>query len=173
MIPTLDTARLRLVAPAETHVDAMFAMYGDLENTRLIPHARVTSRSGAWMKIATQLGHWQLRGFGFWMVVDRASGEVVGNAGLMFPVDNPALEIGWLIDRRHWRKGYALETTRAILVHAFDVLRADSVLAHIAPDNVASIALATKLGMTRDEAASDAEATIMIARSLPTREASY
>lgn len=146
-LTTVRTARLDLVLPAEAHVDALLAMYGDEEVTRHIPHTRVTSRNGAWFKVASQLGHWQLRGYGFWVVVERATGAVVGNAGLLFPPENLQLEAGWLIARPHWRKGYAEEAVRAILDHAFRVVGADTVIAVIAPENRASLALAAKVGM--------------------------
>ncbi len=161
----LETDRLRLVVPAEAHVDAIFAMYSDEETTRFIPHARSATRTAAWLKVAGQVGHWQLRGFGFYVVLDRVTGEVVGNAGLLFPADHPTIEIGWLIDRHHWRKGYALEATRAILAHALGPLGADWVTAQIAPDNAASLALAAKLGMK--VVLTSAEATILHARRDP------
>ncbi|QDQ27119.1 GNAT family N-acetyltransferase [Chitinimonas arctica] len=149
-IPTLDTPRLQLIGPDESHLDGYAAMYGDAESMQHIRGGQTFDRSGSWLKIATHVGHWQLRGYGFWSVREKASGEIVGQAGLMYPADNPALEIGWLVERRHWGKGYASEAAQAALDHAFQVVRAERVMAQIAPANTASRALARKLGMRED-----------------------
>lgn len=166
-IPELSTPRLRLVAPAEAHLDAFFTMYVDEETTRYIPHTRTASRVAAWFKIATQLGHWQLRGCGFWTVIERETDEVVGNVGLLFPVDNPALEVGWLIARPHWGMGYAHEAAQAALQFAFEVRGTTQVMARLSSHNAASFALAKKLGLQVDEHQSaDDELVMRINRPL-------
>jgi RimJ/RimL family protein N-acetyltransferase len=40
------------------------------------------------------LGHWQLRGFGQWALVERETGALVGRAGLLRPEAWPGLEVG-------------------------------------------------------------------------------
>jgi RimJ/RimL family protein N-acetyltransferase len=149
-IPTLTTQRLVLTAPSESHVDAFFEIYADVNATRYIPHARVQSRVGAWSKIATQLGHWQLRGSGFWTVLRKGSTEVVGNAGFLMPPGNPALEIGWIVSPSCWGRGYACEAAEACLEYGFSILRAPRIIARIEAENAASRALARKLGMQPD-----------------------
>ncbi|WP_269531792.1 GNAT family N-acetyltransferase [Chitinimonas sp. BJYL2] len=151
---SLHTDRLDLVPPTESHTDAYLALYGDEAATHFIPHTRVATRTAAWFKVAAHLGHWQLRGYGFWVVQRRDTGEVIGNLGLMYPAENPALEIGWLIAPMHQGKGYALEGTRAALAHAFDVIGADRVIARIDAGNTASQTLARRLRMVPDAALS-------------------
>ncbi|GAB3260540.1 GNAT family N-acetyltransferase [Chitinimonas naiadis] len=160
-IPTLDTARLQLIPPDESHLDALLAFYSDPESMAHIRGGQTFDRSGTWYKIATQLGHWQLRGYGFWSVREKASGAIIGNAGLLNPADNPALEIGWGISKAYCGKGYSHEFAAAILAYAFDIVGADRVMAHIAPANLASLAVARKLGMVLDEAMSDHQASIL------------
>ena len=58
-------------------------------------------------------GHWALKGFGHWALEERASGALIGNAGLFFPPDWPALEIGWTVARPRWGEGFAGEAGRA------------------------------------------------------------
>ena len=46
------------------------------------------------------VGHWELRGFGQWALVEQATGELVGRAGLLQPEGWPGLEVGWLVAAR-------------------------------------------------------------------------
>lgn len=64
------------------------------------------------------------------------------------------IEIGWSIYRRHWNNGYATEAALAALDFALDTLAANRVVALIAKMNVASVRVATKIGM-RCEGTSD------------------
>jgi RimJ/RimL family protein N-acetyltransferase len=100
--------------------------------------------------MATQIGHWALRGFGGWSVQVRESGAVIGRLGLMRPEGNPDLEVGWVLGRESWGKGYATEGARAALSFGFGEVRASRIIARIAPGNLASSGVATKLGMHLD-----------------------
>lgn len=59
------------------------------------------------------------------------------------------LEIGWRVGQEFWRRGYALEASRAVLEWAATRLPDDVVFARINVRNEPSAALARKLGMRR------------------------
>ena len=61
------------------------------------------------------VGHWELRGFGQWALIEQDTGELVGRAGLLRPENWPGLEVGWLVGREHWGRGFAPEAGRASL----------------------------------------------------------
>ena len=69
---------------------------------------------------------------------------------LLMPLDlhGPEIEIGWRLVRSAWRRGYATEAAQPVLDHAWRTLRLRQVIADIDPENVASIAVARKLGFT-------------------------
>ncbi|UWE07294.1 GNAT family N-acetyltransferase [Actinacidiphila bryophytorum] len=93
------------------------------------------------------------RGFGWWAVEVRATGEFIGFAGLdELGEDMPftGVEIGWRLARPAWGRGYATEAARAVLAHAFDTLGLAEVLAVTTAANVRSQAVMRRLGMTRD-----------------------
>jgi RimJ/RimL family protein N-acetyltransferase len=95
------------------------------------------------------------RGFGWWAVEVRATGEFIGFAGLdELDEDIPftGVEIGWRLARPAWGRGYATEAARAVLAHAFDTLGLAEVLAVTTAANVRSQAVMRRLGMTRDPA---------------------
>jgi RimJ/RimL family protein N-acetyltransferase len=147
-IPSLETTRLVLRPIAEADLDGFAAMYGDPEVMRHMGDGRPLTRAATWRTMALFLGHWALRGYGQWALVEKATGRLVGRAGLWNPDGWPGLEVGWLLDRPAWGRGFATEAGRAALAWAFEVLGARRVISVIAPDNVRSIRVAERLGET-------------------------
>ena len=70
-------------------------------------------RAQAWRTMAMLMGHWQIRGYGFFSLEDKRSGEWVGRVGPWNPEGWPAPEVGWMISPDHLRKGYAYEALPA------------------------------------------------------------
>jgi len=93
-------------------------------------------------------------GFSFLMMIEKATGELVGHCGIKL-VDNPLArnlgdhEIGWLVREDRWRRGYAEEAMRAVLDWASGRVGAPHVVALTSQLNVASWKLMEKLGMER------------------------
>jgi RimJ/RimL family protein N-acetyltransferase len=146
VIPELETARLLLRALGPGDLDAYAAMYADAEVMRFLEDGRPLDRAAAWRSMAVHLGHWRLRGYGQWALVERTTGELVGRAGLWQPEGWPGLEVGWLLGRPYWGHGFATEAARAAVAHAFNVVGAERVISLIRPDNHASIRVAERLG---------------------------
>jgi RimJ/RimL family protein N-acetyltransferase len=88
------------------------------------------------------------RGWGWWVVEVRETGEFAGMAGLD-PMDPPlrGIEIGWRLARTAWGFGYATEAARAILGYAFGELGLSEVYAIAAAGNERSLAVMRRLGM--------------------------
>lgn len=104
------------------------------------------SRAEAWRSMAAAIGHWSIRGYGFFSLENKETGEWVGRAGPWYPEGWPAPEIGWTISPRHLRKGYATEAARASVEFVFNTLDWDSVIHCILDGNEPSIGLAEKIG---------------------------
>jgi RimJ/RimL family protein N-acetyltransferase len=146
VIPALETERLILRGLEPSDLDAYAAMYADREVVRHLELGRPMDRGAAWRSMAIHLGHWQLRGYGQWALVERASGKLVGRAGLFEPEGWPGLEVGWVLARPHWGRGFATEAGRAALAYAFDVVGAERIISLIRPGNERSIRVAERLG---------------------------
>jgi len=143
MVPTLTTDRLVLRGWRDDDLDAYAAITADPEVMRFMGH--LNDRAQAWREIAMFVGHWELRGHGFW-VVER-DGELIGRVGLWRPEGWPGLEVGWLLGRHAWGHGYATEAARASVEHARRELGAGRLISLIAADNVRSQRVAERLGM--------------------------
>lgn len=143
----LETKRLKLRQLRESDHDAHAAMMGDPEVVRFLGDGKPLDRPQAWRAMAGILGHWQLRGFGFWALEDKTTGAFLGRAGLWQPEGWPMLEVGWTLAREAWGHGYATEAGRAALDVAF-ANGASEVCSLILPANTRSIRVAERLGET-------------------------
>jgi [ribosomal protein S5]-alanine N-acetyltransferase len=88
-------------------------------------------------------------GQGWFAVVERGSGEIVGNVVLQPYVDEPDVEIGWHFAHDAWGRGYATEAARALTRHGFERANASRIVADIVPDNLRSMRVAARLGMRK------------------------
>jgi RimJ/RimL family protein N-acetyltransferase len=147
-VPELQTERLLMRGFREEDLDEWAAICADAEVTKWVGDENGLSREDAWRRMAYVVGHWELRGFGNWALVERASGRLVGRAGLLQPENWPGLEVGWLVGREHWGRGFAPEAGRASMEWARDSLGADHIISLIEDANERSARVAEKLGMT-------------------------
>jgi RimJ/RimL family protein N-acetyltransferase len=146
-IPEVRTERLVMRGFREEDLDAWAEISADSEVTRWVGDEDGLSREDAWRRMAYFLGHWDLRGCGQWALVEQETGELVGRAGLLYPEAWPGLEVGWLVARSHWGRGFAPEAGRAAMEWAANELGADHIISLIEDHNHRSARVAEKLGM--------------------------
>jgi RimJ/RimL family protein N-acetyltransferase len=141
----LETERLRLRWLREDDFDEYAKMCRDPEVMRFLGGVLLTDIE-IWRQMASIMGHWFFRGYGIWAVEEKSTGKLVGRIGCLKPIGWPAFEVGWTLSRESWGKGYASEGARRALAYAFKELDRDHVISLIAPENVASIRVAERLG---------------------------
>ena len=165
--PILPTARLRLVVPEARHYQDFAALHADPHTMRYVGEGMPLDRAEAWLQLAMLIGHWQLRGYGTWMVEDLA-GRFVGRVGLFHPEDWDEPELNWMIAPIMRKQGLASEAARAVLDHAFGTLGLPSVISLIRPGNEASRKVAMKLGAVPAETVAFLGGPVQIFRYRPT-----
>lgn len=144
---SLHTERLTLRPCLLDDFEQYAAMWADPEVVRfLAADGKPLSRFAAWQSFSSQVGHWQLRGFGLFTVLERSSGDVVGRVGPWFPEGWPGFEIGWTLRSQFWGRGYATEAARACVRYAFDELHQPAIVSLISPGNTRSIQVAERIG---------------------------
>ncbi|HET6204204.1 MAG TPA: GNAT family N-acetyltransferase [Planctomycetota bacterium] len=144
----LETPRLALREMTLGDLDFVAGMLGDPEGMRFYPKPLSREESEAWVR--RQIDRYERDGHGLWLVVEKASGHPVGQVGLSIQevegVREP--EIGYLIHRPSWRRGFAAEAALATRDHAFAVLGKPRVISLVRPENLPSRRVAMRIGMT-------------------------
>jgi len=146
----LSTERLILRPLAADDFDAFAAMSADPLTVRFLTlDGKPPSRAMAWRSFATMVGHWTLRGFGFFSVFERDTGRWVGRVGPWMPEGWPSLECGWGVIPETRGKGYAAEAAIAAIRWIFsekpDLPR---IISLIVAENAGSQGVARKIGET-------------------------
>lgn len=147
----LETGRLLLRPVAPGDAAAHCEMMADPRIARFLSLDRLPqSPATAWRNFAMMLGHWQIRGFGFFSAFEKSTGAWIGRIGPWMPEGWPALECGWSVAPQHWGKGYAPEAAVATILWTFrrfpDLSR---IISLIDPGNENSQAVARKIGETK------------------------
>jgi RimJ/RimL family protein N-acetyltransferase len=91
---------------------------------------------------------WEEVGYGPWAVEDRATGALLGHAGLrLLPDLGGETEILYLLDSACWGRGLATEAAAAARDAGLGPLGLDRLVAYAAPGNRASTRVMEKIGM--------------------------
>jgi RimJ/RimL family protein N-acetyltransferase len=148
----LETARLVLRIPEEADAQAQFRLLNTPSVMARLGGVKTLEHIAARHALARD--SFAREHFGFMMMIEKASGELVGHCGLKRVTNELASnigdhEIGWLVREDRWRRGYAAEAIGAVLDWAFGPIGAPLVVALTSEANVASWRLMEKLGMQR------------------------
>ena len=153
----LETERLAIRPWRPGDRAAFVAIHADSEVTRYI-HAGVPfddREVDAYLeRQARQLAELDLC---MGALVEKASGEVIGVAGVQPLGTTGDLEIGWTLARHAWGKGYAREAGGAAMAHVLETLARPRVVAIIDLGNEPSKRVAAALGMEYDRVYRGAE----------------
>lgn len=143
--PLLETERLRLRGHRLDDFSACAALWADPLVTRFTV-GRPLSPEESWARLLRYIGHWQLLGFGYWVMEEKSTGAFIGELGFADwkrdidpPIEVP--EAGWILTPAVQGKGYATEALRAALGY---LKRTTACIIH--PDNAPSIRVAEKCG---------------------------
>ena len=146
-IPTLHTERLTLRAPKPSDFEAYAAFRASPRTAHI---GGPYDRDQAFVQLAEIVGHWHLRGYGRWMIADRATDAPLGICGPFFPEGWPEPEIAWSVFDHAEGRGIAFEAAQAARAFAYRQLGWTTAISLIADGNARSIRLAERLGALRE-----------------------
>jgi len=142
-----ETRRLCIRRIGPDDAGAMFDVYGDAEAMRFVGDGRALTPEQCQQWVGVSLRNYEVRGYGMFAVTDRATGQVLGFAGLVHPGGHETPELKYALRREAWGQGLATEAARALLRYAFD-RGIREVIATVSPENGPSMAVLLKAGMT-------------------------
>jgi [ribosomal protein S5]-alanine N-acetyltransferase len=148
MIKPIKSERLELISSSAAHIRI------ELETPELLAeklNARVSKHwpSGEYDRDAMlfflscfEQGGEDANGWYGWYVIDDDAHthvrSLVGAGGYFGPPANGTVEIGYSVLPEWQRQGYATELVKALVLHAFSFANIDRIIAHTAPENLAS-----------------------------------
>jgi RimJ/RimL family protein N-acetyltransferase len=149
--PLLRSDRLELWRPRATDLADLVELVAVEETRRFLGPSPPTTKA-QFDRLLRHAGSWSLYGYG--MLFARLPGEpaIIGSCGVFHSwrgfgqgMDDVP-EAGWIIHRRHWGKGYAVEAMRVALAWFDAAHRASRITAMIDEGNLASQKVARRLG---------------------------
>jgi RimJ/RimL family protein N-acetyltransferase len=164
--PILHTARLRLRPHVQGDYPACRALWQHPDTIRFIGGVAQSDQE-VWFRLLRYGGMWPLLGYGFWVFEELATGEFLGEGGLLNARrdigglrDIP--EAGWALMPHAGGRGIATEAMSAVLGWADGQLFADRTGCIIDPGNAASLRVAAKLGYVESGRPSFRDQTIVL-----------
>lgn len=153
----LETERLFLRELTVDDFDALYEVLADSDIMQHYPYTFDESRVINW--INKSIERYEIFGFGLWAVCLKETGEMIGDCGITMQNINGMIkpEIGYHINKRYQRRGYAKEAARACRNWAFENTTFNILYSYMKKANVASIATAMANGMSKVDEYTDEE----------------
>jgi RimJ/RimL family protein N-acetyltransferase len=159
-IPVLETDRLILREPRETDFPTMLAFNESPRNAFV---GGTLERRWIWRGLLANIGHWALRGYGFYSV-DTKAGDFVGRVGVIFHDEWPEPELAWHLYDGFEGLGYAAEAASAAKADYHARISPQPLMSMIDVENARSEALALRLGAVRERTEADPDGDYHIYR---------
>ena len=153
----LETDRLILRHQELHDLDSLFALYCDPDVRQYIPDAprnyEETRKELEWH----QNGYPKHPELGLWATVHKETGTFIGRCGLLpWAIDgHDEVEVAYLIGKAYWGQGLGTEAAQAILEYGFEQLDLPRLVCLTDKNNLASIKVAEKIGMTFEKEGED------------------
>ncbi|KAA3602050.1 MAG: N-acetyltransferase [Calditrichaeota bacterium] len=142
----IETERLRLRKFLPKDSLGFFHLNNDPKVLEFTGDSPFASENKA-LKFIQNYDHYQKFRFGRWSVILKENQKSIGFCGLKFTEELNEIDLGFRFFQEHWNKGFATESSKAVLDFAFLELKLERIVARAMPENKASIRVIEKLGM--------------------------
>lgn len=143
----LETERLVIRPWQPDDRPAFTAVMADSQVTQYVHGGQPYSKAEVDEWFARQARHLAEHDVCMGALVEKSTGRLAGIAGTQPLGTTGNLEVGWILAREAWGRGYATEAGAAAMRHVLGTLARPRVIAIISPENEPSKRVATRLGM--------------------------
>ena len=148
----LDTQRLHLRKFAPNDAEDLVELFGDVEVMRFLQGVKTRLEIEQWLTLVFE--SYRKKNFGPWAILSKNKSGLMGYCGLYLQqnVDGRnEIELLYSLKKRYWGKGYATEAARAVHQYGRTQLGLTRFVSLVAAGNIASTAVAKKVGMTMEK----------------------
>jgi [ribosomal protein S5]-alanine N-acetyltransferase len=144
----LTTKRCMLRCPRQSDADAILNAVSHPDFPRDVPFGQLATHEDVAGAIERRLERWESGSAFEWCADERSTGNLIAMIGLRRGGGSSTWSLGYWVDPRSWRKGFATELGRRVLAIAFEDLEIAMMTASAGAWNVASQRVLSKLGFT-------------------------
>ncbi len=135
----IETKRLRIRPFLSSDSNTVFDWFFDSDVMRWIPGGPDSSLSDHKRRIQNYAKHFEEFGFSKYLLIEKATGENISDAGILHLDQTNMIELGYRIKKSRWRQGFATEACQAIIEHTFTKNKIDEINAIVEAENVVSV----------------------------------
>lgn len=147
----VETERLLLRQFVMDDAETVFGIHSDPEVLRYTGDTAPADVEEIRRMLAERpMADYERYGFGRWACVLKATGELIGGAGLKYLPELCEVDLGYRLRRDCWGQGLATEAASACLEYGFRSLRLPRIIGLVEPENRASIRVLEKTGFNLD-----------------------
>ena len=146
-IPTLTTPRLTLRPFTLEDVAPLHRILNQPDILQYFPNPGTPAMERVQRIIENQLAHWNEHNLGWWAVVPQGSSKLIGWNGLQYLPETDEVEVGYLLSKQFWGRGYATEGAIASIQFGFENFNFGDIIGLTHPENIASQNVLKKCGM--------------------------
>ena len=146
---TIETERLRLRELNGNDEKFLYDILSDKETMQYYPAPFDLDRVRK--SIQRSINSYKENKFGLWGIILKEQNRFIGECGITKQdIDGAVVpEIGYHINKKFWKKGFATEASIACLNYGFEKLKLSEIYIHTYIKNIPSIKVAEKLNMNR------------------------
>ena len=149
----LDTERLRLRPFEMADLDALHQQWTAPGVRRYLWDDEVIPRETVEAVIRSSLDSFAAKGYGFWALLSKEGGELIGFCGLRAAGEEEKIELLYGLSEGWWGRGLAVEASQAVIAYGRAKCGLTRILAITDAPNRASVRVMEKLGMKFDKRA--------------------
>ncbi len=144
----IHTERLLLVPLGPQYLNSTHEYASDLDNTKYMVHLPNIDIGETKSFLDRVQAEWEKCNPDYYEFAILFDEVHIGAVSIYIDKDNAEGELGWIISKKNWGHGYAVEAAREIINFAKQELKINKFIAHCDSENVSSYRVMDKLGMS-------------------------